>query len=282
MIGFLRQLFGLRGVTGNRTVVGSPENLAVKDLPYIRESNRRLEELQELYSSYKGTPHAQKIFTVYEKSKRIHAYLVSRNRAHELELFHLKHTDHFLSTFTAIIDVHQHRYPHVQHQDKAPAPPKPAQRPEVVGRTFVLGPFRRESKEVKAVQMQSRETNQRIFVEARQVKADVTHLPVPDISIDTFSRIVYMREDISDGFTTNEIGYTSSAEEKEAFVNYVSALMGITGVDYVGNAMVYLPVPAAASEPAEMVPVIHWNGSPYALSLEEKRLYAVNTFRKSR
>lgn len=285
MIRFLRSIFGLRGVTGNRTVVANPESIDTRDLPYIQDSSKRLAALQELYSRYKGTSHAQKIYTVYEKTKRIHTYLTSRNRAHELELFHLQHTDHFLNTFTVIMDAHQQRHPllYPQEQAKAPAAPvaNPPARSEVIGRTLVLGPFRSYSREVKAVQMQQREKSQRAFVETRQAKADVTHISVPGISIDTYSRIVYLREDLSDGLTTNEIGYTSSEGEKEAFVQYVSGQLGIAGVTYVGNAMVSLSV-ASSPEPAEMLPVIHWNGAAYALHLESSRLLPVSTFRQTR
>ena len=290
MIRFLRSLFGLHGVTGNRTVMGNTESITSKDLPYIQDSSKRLAALQELYSRYKGTTHAQKIYTVYEKTKRIHTYLLNRNRAHELELFHLQHTDHFLNTYTVILDTHQQRHPllYPPEQGKAPSSPppsppsaKPPTRPEVIGRTLVLGPFRRYSREVKAMQMQQRETRQHVFVDTRQAKTDVTKLTVPGISIDTYSKIVYLREDLSDGLSTNEIGYTSSEEEKEAFVAYVSGQLEIAGITYVGNAMVSLSV-ANSAEPAEMVPVIHWNGAAYALHLESSRLFPVSTFRKNK
>ncbi|MFD2512577.1 hypothetical protein ACFSRY_01750 [Pontibacter locisalis] len=293
MIRFLKHLFGLKGVTGNRTVVGSPESIDTRDLPYIQDSQKRLTALLELYNRYKTTPHAQKIYSVYEKTKRIHAYLIARNKAHELELFHLQHTDHFLNTFTIIINAHQHRNPQVSQYRQPrswasspppppPPSPRPATRPEVIGRTLVFGPFRSESKEVKAVQMQqSRETGQRIFVETKHAKTNIARLTVPEVAIDTYSKIVYLKEDVSDGLTTSEIGYTSTTEEKEAFVNYVAARLGIEEVSYVGNTMTSLHN-HDSSNPAEMVPVIHWNGCPYALLLEEDRLFPVKTFGKSR
>ncbi|ARS35217.1 hypothetical protein [Pontibacter actiniarum] len=278
MMKFLRQIFGLNGVTGNRTVVGSPESTGARDSPYLEDSKRRLTELQELCARYKGTPYASEIKAAYDKTYRIHTYLVGRGRTHELEMFHLQHTDNFLNTFTVIINMHRQQY----GQKAAATPPEPlAQRTEVVGRTLVLGPFRRDRKEVKAARMQNRETSQRVFVETTEAKTDVPRLSIPEISINTYSKLVYLREDLSDGLTTDEIGFTSTPEEKHVFVNYISGRLGLHGITYVGNAMVYIP-DHASSQPAEMVPVIHWNGSPYILSLEDYRLFPVRTYRKSR
>ncbi|MDX5423250.1 MAG: hypothetical protein LPK07_07230 [Hymenobacteraceae bacterium] len=280
MIRLLRSLFGLKGVTGNRTVVGSPESPESKHLPYIEESTRRLQLLFELYNRYKNTPHGQQVKAVYEKTQRIHTYLAGRNRVHELEVFHLQHTDHFLSTFTAIINVHQQ-----QHKAPAPAAPPPPQRPagkpEIIGRTLVIGPFRRDRKEVKAARMQNRETSQQVFVDIADTKTEIPKLAEPEIAINTYSKIVYLREDISDGLTTNEIGFTSTPEEKQTFANHIAARLGLEHVTYVGNALVYIQTHTSAHSP-EMVPVIHWNGSPYVLSLEDYRLFPVRTFRKSR
>lgn len=283
MIRFFRLLFGLNGVTGNRTVAGKPDSIAIKDLPYIQDSKKRLTALHELYTRYQGTPHAQKILAVYDKTKRIHTYLADRSRVHELELFHLQHTDHFLSTFTAIIDTHRPKT--IPTQDVASPSSKPQQsqkptgRPEVIGKTFVLGPFRRETKEVKAVKLQNKEKSRRIFVETVEDSAEVAKLHIPDVAIDTFSKIVYLKEDRGEGLSTNEIGYTSSVEEKEAFVDFVTSNYGLSsiGIVYVGNALVYLPENEMA---AEMVPIIHWNGAHYAVCLEEHKLFPVSTFRK--
>ena len=272
----MRYLFGLKGVTGNRTVVGKPETgIDVKDVPYIQDSNKRLAALQELCNRYKGTPHAEKISVVYEKTKHIHSYLGGRRRVHELELFHLQHTDHFLNTFTVIMDAHQ------QLLTEANTSSGSAGRADMKARRVVAAPFRRDRKEVKAAEMLNREISQRAFIDIKEAKTEVPRLSEPSISINTYSKIVYLKEDISDGLTTNEIGFTSTAEEKETFVNYVSSCLGIEGISYVGNAMVYVPTHSSA-QPAEMVPLIHWNGCPYALILEDFRLFPVKTYRKSR
>jgi hypothetical protein len=283
MMGFLRSLFGLHGVTGNRTVVGKPDQLDVQDLPYIQDSNKRLSEILELYEKYKGTPYAQKIYTVYEKTKRIHTYLISRSKANELELFHLQHTDHFLNTFLTIIDAHRPAVLLQNQRVRSVAPeasPSPS-RPEVIGRTFVLGPFRSETKEVRNVKMQAGERRQRDFAHTVQDKLVLPELVAPEIAIDTYSRIVYLNQSISDGLTTSEIGYTSSPEEKEAFVAYVSRFLGIANLSYVGNTMVRFSA-NNRSQPTEVLPVINWNKCPYILHLEEGRLYPVRTFGKSK
>ncbi|MCX2740719.1 hypothetical protein [Pontibacter anaerobius] len=277
MIKLLRTLFGLGGVTGNRKVVGSPESIDVKDVPYIEESNQRLAALQELYNRYKSTPYAQQLKAAYEKTKRIHTYLVARSRGQELEVFHLQHTDHFLNTFTVILHAHQQQL----EQEKIPAPqkPQPVRKQDIMGRTLVIGPFRSDRKEVKAARMQNRETSQRVFVDIQEANTDVPRLALPEISINTYSKIVYLREDVSDGLTTNEIGFTATPEEKETFVNYISSRLGLHDITYAGNAMVYLPT-HDSNHPAEMLPVIHWHGCPYVLNMEEFRLYPVRTYRK--
>ncbi|WP_266205164.1 hypothetical protein [Pontibacter kalidii] len=281
MIKLLRSLFGLNGVTGNRKVVGGPESIEAKEVPFIRESNQRLVALQELYARYKNTPYAQQLQAAYEKTRRVHTYLIARGRGHELELFHVQHTDHFLSTFTAIIDARQ------EPQAEVPLPPQripqplPAGRPDVLGRTVVFGPFRSDRKEVKAARTLNHETNQRAFQDIAESSTEVPRLNLPEISINTYSKIVYLREDVSDGLTTSEIGFTSTQEEKEAFVAYISARLGLHHITYAGNAMVYVPT-HASTHPAEMVPVIHWHGCPYVLSMDDYRLYPVRTYRKRR
>ncbi|AKD04197.1 hypothetical protein POKO110462_11530 [Pontibacter korlensis] len=281
MIQLLRSLFGLNGAAGNRKVVGSPDGMEVKDVPYMQESNQRLVALQELYNRFRNTAHAPKLQAVYEKTKRIHTYLAARSRGHELELFHVQHTDHFLSAFTAIMDAHQEP----QVQVSVPPPPRPSQppqptpKPDVMGRTLVIGPFRSDRKEVKTARTLNRQTSHRAYMDTTEANVEVPRLGLPEISINTYSQIVYLREDVSDGLTTNEIGFTSTPEEKATFEAYVSARFGLKDVTYVGNAMVYIPT-HNSNQPAEIVPVIHWHGAPYVLSLEDNRLYPVSTYRK--
>lgn len=275
MMDIWRSVFGLNGDTGNRTVVGSPEGIDVKDVPYLRDSNKRLSALQELHHRYKSTPHAQKIKIVQEKTKEIHIYLLERKRGHELELFHLQHTDHFLNTYTVIINAYQ------QHHAQAAALRRAAARAESVLRKVTPAALRKDRKEVKAAHQTNCEISQRAFDDIKDAKGEVPALAVPQISINTYAKIVYLQEDISGGLLTNEIGFTSSPEEKAAFEDYVSERLGIETMAYVGNAMVYIPS-HHSSQPAEMVPVIHWNGAPYALHLEDCRLFPVSTYRKSR
>ncbi|RIJ41838.1 hypothetical protein [Pontibacter oryzae] len=276
MNSFFRTLFGTQNASGNRAVVGQQEGVQQQELPYFENSARRLDALQDLYQRYKGTAHTQKLLTVYDKTRRIHVYLSGRGRLHELELFHLQHTDHFLSTFTAIIDTKRPRTAVKEMQ--MPATEQATARPEVIGRTFVLGPFRRETKEVMAVKKQ----NQRAPVVTAQAQTEVPQLAIPHISIDTYSKIVYLREDANEGLSTHEIGYSSTPEEKADFIAFVSSRLGISGISYAGNTMLYLPADTSAKQPADMVPVIHWNGAPYALSLEEERLFPVSSYRKGR
>ena len=107
MIKLMRSLFGIGGSSNKRTVLGKSISVDLKDVEYIKDSSNRLSTLHELYTRYRGTPHEQKIKIVYEKTKNIHNYLVTRNRLHELELFHIQNTEHFINTFTVIMDVHQ-------------------------------------------------------------------------------------------------------------------------------------------------------------------------------
>ncbi|PTX18293.1 hypothetical protein C8N40_10692 [Pontibacter mucosus] len=277
----LQALFGLNGQTGNRKVVGSPESTDTGSMPYLRESEQRLMALEDLYAKYRHTPHAAQFKLAIEKTRRIHAYLVSRGRGHELELFHVQHTDHFLSTYTAILDAHQEPTEQIQPQPSRRTP-QPVSRPGgVLGRTVVFGPFRSEHKEVKAARTVNRETSQRAYQATAEAKIEVPRLSLPEIAINTYATIVYLREDISDGLTTSEIGFTSTPEEKEAFVNYISSRLGIDHLTYAGNAMVYVPT-HDTKHPAEMLPVLHWHGTPYVLSLEDYRLYPVRTYRTRR
>ena len=275
MMNFLRSLFGLNGTAGDRTVVGSPAGIDVKDVHYIKNSNKRLTALQELHGRYSGTLHAEKIEAAYHKTKEIHSYLVGRKRVHELELFHLQHTDHFLNTFTVIMDAHQ------QQHAKAAAFKRAAARADGVIRKVASATFRKDRKEVKAALQTNRETSDRAYADFIESKTAVPGLAVPQISINTYSKIVYLKESISGSLITHEIGFTSSPEEKEDFIDYVSERLGIDQITYVGNALLFIPT-HNSSPPAEMVPVIHWNGSPYALTLEDCRLFPVRTYRKSR
>ncbi|WP_242919464.1 hypothetical protein [Pontibacter liquoris] len=267
---FLQGLFGQKGPAGNRTVAGTPVPINVKEAAYIRDSKQRLSALQALQGRYKGTPYAQKIKDVHDKTERIHTYLAERSRAYELELFHLQHTDHFLNTFTVILDVHRQQ---VRSTRSATA------RADAVIRRMVSGPFRKERKEVKEARRQNLETSERVLADIAGSITNVPRLTVPEISINTYTKLIYLREDAPDSLIPHKIGFTSSPEEKEMFVSYVADRLGLEDITYIGNALVAIPIHQPA-QPPEMVPVIHWNGSPYVLMLDDHRLFPVSTFRK--
>ncbi|WP_242928282.1 hypothetical protein [Pontibacter vulgaris] len=270
MRSLLRFIFGREKPTGRRAVVGNPVSIDVKDVPHITESKKRLAALRELYNRYKNSTHAQNIKSVYEKTERIHTYLLSKNRVNELELFHLQHTDHFLNTFNVIMDAHQ------QHRQESLV--SPVSDNKAAARKTILVP---NGNEAKTTQVLEREPRSSYNGETHAVKANVARLTIPDISIDTFANIIYLKENQPDGLTSDEIGFTSTPEEKETFIRYISGKLGVKEITYLGNAMVHIPdVPG--SSPPEMVPVIHWNGSPYALYLDDFRLFPVRTYRKSR
>ncbi len=270
MIGFLQSLFGMGETTGKRTVAGTSVDIEAKDIPYIRESKRRLTELHELVHRYKGTPHAVQLNAVYEKTKRIHTYLLHKQKGYELEMFHLQHTDHFLRTYTAIIAA--------QEEHRRANRRSATARAGAAVRRVASGLFKSDRKEVKHAQQRNQETSQRALQDLTQANGEVPKLTLPHISINTYAKIVYLQEHTPGVLSTHEIGFTSTTEEKAAFVNYVSDRLDLADISYMGNAMVYLP-----SHPqAAMVPVIHWAGCPYAVSLEDERLFPVRTYKESR
>jgi len=256
MTDFWRSFFGLGKAGSTRKVVGMPETIAVKDLPYVQDSNRRVAALQELCRRFRNTPYTSQVEAVYQKTRRIHAYLVSRNRGHELELFHLQHTDHFLNTFTVILNARQ------QHLASAPVAAKSE-------RTVL------EKKESIKKEQQPNNITRQPVTGFQENSLDAPKLRAPEVAIDTFSNYVYQRPQTADVQRTFEISYTSSPEEKETFTDYLSMQLGITGITYIGNTLVSLQ-----NQPPETVPVIHWNGAPYVLDLNAARLYPVSLYRK--
>ncbi|PRY11303.1 hypothetical protein CLV24_11198 [Pontibacter ummariensis] len=272
MISFFRSLFGLKESTDTRTVVGDLAHVDPKDVPYIKHSHKRLKALQELHARFKGTPQEEKFKAVYEKTKHIHSYLVGLKRVHELELFHLQHTEHFINTYSVIMDVHE--------SQTAPA-----------GRAAGMG-MKRElrvdsfPKRVKVGRTNgSGHAPDRHFAykggEAATLVASGTAVAVPEVSIDTFSRITYAGEHASQEAFSGEIGFTSTAEEKDDFLLVVAALFGIEreSLAYVGNTPLAVPTPDGANL-TQCLPVIYWRGVSYALDLEEHRLFPVRIYRR--
>ncbi len=79
------------------------------------------------------------------------------------------------------------------------------------------------------------------------------------ISINTFAKVLYYKEDATGNLVAKEIGYTSSSLEKEGFLQHVSACLGIRSISYMGNALVTIDN-NNGSQPTGLVPIIHWEG----------------------
>ncbi len=282
MIKFMRSLFGSGGLTGNRKVMGHPINVDLKHIAHIRESNARLTSLHDLYQGYKNTPHAPKLKAVYDKTKHVHAYLVAKKKVHELELFHLQNTDHFINTFSAILHVHQK---HNSAPVTALTPPSaPAEeRPLILLKESGVEKLKQEAAAASRVELVKRLNRQSMFATSTvEDRAEVPKLSIPAVSINTYSKVFYMDgKDDAEDQEAKEISFTSAKQDKDNFISFVTARLGIDGVSYVGNAMVAMPY-SDGSHPAGTVPVVHWNGCNYAFNLTDYRLFPVRINRSSR
>jgi hypothetical protein len=110
-----------------------------------------------------------------------------------------------------------------------------------------------------------------------------TELPkliIPEISINSIAKVLYLKEDGSGNKITHEISFISTQQEKESFQSYISSRLGLKDIYYVGNARINLPNNKRAL-PEEMVPVFYWGNFLYALSLEEFRIFPVKINRNS-
>ena len=267
MIQFVRSLFGWNGSAAGRTVVGPAGQAEAKDVPSIQNSQARLNALQRLHHQYKNTRHAPKLKAVYEKTKNLHAYLIAQKRVPELELFHLQNTDHFISTFTAIWAAHQ------RNQENTP-PPVPvsedAQRAVKTSSTENGSPAPTDSWPRPAARAST-----------LSAEADAAPLLITAISIDTAARLAYQRVNLTGDLISEELGYTSTDEEKETFLAFIAPRLGIYKRDlaYVGNARVYFST-GNPSQPTS-VPVLNWKGNLYALHVTDYRLFPVRLNRKS-
>ncbi|MHC2993334.1 hypothetical protein OB13_17765 [Pontibacter sp. HJ8] len=306
MMRFFRSFFGLERDATTRTVMAHPAGADARAVQFIRASNVRLNALHTLYERYKGTPHADKILAVFEKTKHIHNYLVTRKRVQELELFHVRNTEHFLSTFTTIINVHQRHTtdsfipakkerktagPEVA-RPQVQVPPLPP-RMENPGRQFetkVESVLKRiESETIKGIytaqkvsEMVKRVANQAPVAPPDVLRANVPSLTVPVIAIDTYSRVFYAIELEGAGTVSREITFTSSDQDKDTFLQHVASRVGIDKAElsFIGNAMLAIPDSKGPS-PARHVPILHWRGFPYAISLMDYRLFPVRMHQKS-
>ncbi|AKQ45195.1 hypothetical protein TH63_05410 [Rufibacter radiotolerans] len=269
MIDFLRSLFGGKDEAGERMVVGAPVDFGLRDVAYIKDSNLRLTQLQDLTARYHGTPHEAKLKAVYEKTRQIHAYLVSRKRVHDLEIFHLQNTDHFVSAYTAIIDVH-HRPADTEKEMAELALKGKPDRPIRLKRSEKLAAL---PDLVKPIQTSVQK------YDSGEARAVVPRLYVPDISINTFEKITYYTEDKAGNLVPNQVGFTSSKAEKEAFQQYMAATLGLEDASYVGNTLVTIPNSNGIT-PTGLVPVLHWESFLYAVNLNDMRLFPVRIYRK--
>ncbi|MFC6998886.1 hypothetical protein [Rufibacter roseus] len=262
---FLRSLFGLKEVTIKRTGAGTGPAVGELEVAYIKSSNKRLAVLQTLSEKYQNTAHASKMQAVYEKTKNIHSYLVGRRLAHELELFHLQNTDHFIKTFTVILEVHQ------KHQHLASPPPLP----ELEAKPRV----KRVEKSLQLPEMIKPISTQGQSAHPLGARTPVPRLQVPDISLNTFERISYLHENAVGKLVVHQVGFTSSPEEKNTFLAHITSRLGLEEISYVGNAHVTIPNQNGVT-PTGIVPIIHWEGFLYAINLNDYRLFPVRIYRK--
>ncbi|ALI97717.1 hypothetical protein [Rufibacter tibetensis] len=271
MMDFMRSLFGVKK-KGRRVVVGATGDLGIEEIGYIAESNRRLALLQELSHRYKGTPQASKMKAVLEKTRNIHSYLVSRKKAHELEMFHLKNTDHFITTFTTILDVHQKHYLLTHGASEASSSMETSVQKIKAEKLKRLEKIANLPDLIKPIENSVR------FYYADEAKTAVPRLYLPEISINTVEKVIYYAEGKSDELVPREVGFTSSKDQKEAFLNHLTNRTGLQDTSYVGNALVTIPNNNGI-QPTGVVPVIHWEGCLYAINLNDYRLFPVKIFR---
>jgi hypothetical protein len=276
MIKFVRSLFGLNGSSSSRKVVGPHTNVSfdLQEVAFIRDSTNRLTALAGLQKKYKGTPHEEKLKKVHEKTKKIHWYLVSKKRLHELELFHIRNTDNFLSTFTLIIDVYQ------RHQESAFNIEAEPQKPSIkeADTTKPLKTIERSANNrgelfdiVEKVKQRSRQTS---VVYALEPAAEVPSLAIPEVSINTVAKAYYNKENAPGKQVAVEISFVSTQQEKDAFQLYVSERLGMKDIYYVGNARVKLS-DSKGGTPEETVPVFYLRNYLYAITLQDFRMYPV-------
>ena len=271
MIDFLRSFFGLDGPPGSRAIMGNNNKVDVKDVAYIRSSNARLTMLYNLVGRYKDTPQATKIQAVYEKTKNIHTYLVARKRVHELELFHVQHTDHFINTFSVIMDVYQSHYKGVN------PPGQPVPRAEILPEKLKMEKISRPEIVDNRRPLPKPLSNPRPLGYPETAGNKIGVLSVPNIWINPVARTFYEKQNTPNGLVTKEISSTSTKQEQENFLIFVSARLGIRDISYVGNAMVQIP--ANGAMPTGIVPVLYWNGFSYALNLKDNCLFRVRVNR---
>jgi hypothetical protein len=229
MINFVRSLFGLNGSTSTRKVIGSTASFDPQEVNYIKDSNKRLNALLDLQKKYKGTAHEARLKLVLEKTKKIHWFLVSKKRVHELELFHIRNTDNFISTYALIIDVHQRHKENAFHaleieakvaQAKAIETQKPAAEASLPKAEQAANGSKGELFEiVEKIKQRNKQTSS---VNAITLGTEVPRLAIPEVYINTVAKIFYHKENTPGKQVAHEISFVSSQQEKDAFQAYVA------------------------------------------------------------
>jgi hypothetical protein len=294
MIQFLRSFFGLNSTSSNRKVLGANVSFDLQEVAYIKDSNDRLTILLNLYKKYKGTLHADKIKAVYEKTRKIHEYLLSQKRIHELELFHIQHTEHFISTFALIVDIHERHkersYKPVETEPevipvKEPIKKEPVpivtskKEPEVQIPVTIESSNGRGKGELFDIVEKARYKNKQADATAI-AGAEAPMLHVPEISIDTIAKAFYFREAGPGKQIPNEISFISSPQEKEAFQAHICNHLGAKNIYYVGNGRIS-KLDSKNPHREEVVPIIYWSKFSYAITLHDYRMFPVKINRHS-
>ena len=284
MIKFVRSLFGLNGSTSSRKVIGTNASFDSQEVNYIKDSNKRLAVLLDLLKKYKGTPHEAKLKLVLEKTKKIHWFLVSKKRIHELELFHIRNTDNFISTYSLIIDVH-HRHKEsdktvyaLEVETSVPAAKIPIVQAPLPKVETASHDSRGELYDiVEKVKQRSRQTSN---VNTFATGTEIPRLSIPEVYINTVAKVFYQKENAPGKQIAHEISFVSTQHEKDAFQAYVSERIGMKDIYYVGNAIIKLPDNNVTAL-EDTVPVFYLRNYLYALTLHDFRMFPVKIYRKN-
>jgi hypothetical protein len=267
MIQYFRSLLGIRSASSNRTVVGASISFDARELEYIKESNRRLTDLFNLSKQYRGTEQEARFRVVYEKTKKIHSYLISQKRVHELELFHIQNTEHFLNTFSTIINAYEadHKKDHAIELPHGNAPKVSLDTDSPVS-------------QLKTVPVPPRETSHKILqqdsVAENTTVVTKDKLLMPVVSMSPTANVVYVQIPTTREHITKEVSFISNRSDKEAFLKFIHVKLGIKDISYLGNAML-MKASATPGAAKVAVPLIRWKGYTYAIDLDDYRLYPV-------
>lgn len=274
-MGFLRTMFGWP--SEKRTVVNTSPSPEIKDQEHVKHAKAKLAALQDLLIRYRGTTHESSIQQVCEKTHTIQQYLLAKDRVHELALFHIQHTDHFLATFNTIKDFHENQANRPFDAAKAKSKAEILRKINEKDRASKAREKLKVSEFIKPLHSQGQ------FPQTEVVRVTVPAFSLPEISINTYSMIKYLRENALNELHENEVGFTSTEEAKENFLQTICFRLGINAdeVGYFGNALVKIPN-EDGSEPTGYVPILHWKGLMYAVNLNDYRLFPVKMFRRSR